>query len=226
MKRRKVIVSVIIVLILGGAAYGINRWLQSSHYITTDNANLGAPLISISSLSAGQIISVNVDIGDRVEKQQTIAEIGTPRYSDSGSRQGFSATPGSGAAVQAPVSGYVAAVWTYPGAIIGAGSPIITLFDDSKIWVTVNINENRIRDIQPGQAVDVTVDCLGGVALTGKVEGISPATSSSFSLLPQGNSSANFNKVAQMIPVKISLDNTDGLSLIPGSSVEVKINIK
>jgi len=226
MQRKLIILIVVIVIVAGGAAYGINAWLRGSHYIDTDNANIGAPLISISSLSAGQVISVNVGIGDRVEKQQTIAEIGTPRYSDSGAHQGFSGIPGSGAAVQVPVSGYVAAVWTYPGAIIGAGSPIITLFDDSKMWVTANINENIIKDIRPGQAVDVTVDCLGGVVLTGKVEGISPATASSFSLLPSGSSSASFIKVAQVVPVRITLDNTTGLSLVPGGSVEVKIHTK
>ncbi len=165
-------------------------------------------------------------IGDRVQQQQTVAEIASPRYSDGGAHQGFSAIPGSRASVEAPVSGYVAAVWTYPGAVIAAGSPIVTLFDDSSIWVTANINENQIKDIRPGQVVDVTVDCLGGVTLKGKVEGVSRATASNFSLLPSGSTSANFTKVAQVVPVRITLDNIDGLSLIPGSSVEVKIDTK
>ncbi len=224
--RRKLIVRIAIVVAVGGAALGIGLYVQSSRYITTENANIGAPLISVSSLSAGQIVGVYVGIGDRVEQEQEVAEIATPRFSDSGAHQGFSATPGSRASVEAPVSGYVAAVWTYPGAVIGAGSPIVTLFDDSNIWVTANINENKIRDVRPGQVVDVTVDCLGGVTLKGKVQGISHATASSFSLLPSGSSSASFTKVAQVVPVRIALDNADGLSLIPGSSVEVKIHTK
>ena len=224
--RRRLIIRIAIVVVAAGAALGITLYLQGSRYVTTENANIGAPLISVSSLSGGQIVSVSVGIGDRVQQQQEVAEIATPRYSDTGSRQGFSATPGSRASIEAPVSGYVAAVWTYPGAVIGAGSPIVTLFDDSNIWVTANINENKIKDVRPGQVVEVTVDCLGGATLKGRVEGISHATASSFSLLPSGSSSASFTKVAQVVPVRITLDNTAGLSLIPGSSVEVKIRIK
>jgi multidrug resistance efflux pump len=227
MMRRKIIILIVALIVVGaGAFYGINLWRQGSQYLTTDNASIGAPLISVSSLSPGQVIQVNVGIGDRVAAQQEVAEVGTPRYADAGSHQGFQATPGSGAAVEAPLAGYVAAVWTYPGAIIGAGSPIITLFDDSNIWVTANIDENKIKDVHPGQEVQVTVDSLGGKLLQGRVQGIAPATAGSFSLLPSSNTTASFTKVSQVIPVMITLDNTAGLALVPGSSVEVKINIR
>ena len=226
MIRKLVIIVVALILVAGAAYYGINLWRQGSQYISTDNAVISAPLISVSSLSPGQIIKVNVGIGDRVGARQEVAEVGTPRFADNLTRQGFQATPGTGAPVECPVAGYVAAVWTYPGAIIGSGSPIITLFDDSKIWVTANINENKIQDVHPGQGVEVTVDCLGGKVIRGKVQGIAPATAGSFSLLPAGNTSASFTKVSQVIPVRINLDNTADLSLIPGSSVEVKINTR
>jgi multidrug resistance efflux pump len=225
MRRKIIIIIVAIAVVAGGATYGINAFLQGSRYISTDNAAIGAPLISVSSLAAGQVIKVDVGIGDRVKPQQSIAEVGTPRFSDSSARQGFSASPGGGYAVEAPIAGYVAAVWTYQGAIISPGSPIITLFDDSNIWVTANIDENKINKIRPGQVAEVRVDSLGGVVLKGKVQGIAPATSSSFSLLPSSNTSANFTKVSQVVPVRITLDNSGGYALIPGSSVEVKIAV-
>lgn len=226
MRRRIIIIIVAIVIIAGGAFYGVNAFIQGSRYISTDNAAIGAPLISVGSLAAGQVISVNVGIGDRVQQQQAVANVGAPRFSDSSAHQGFNATPGSGTAVEAPIAGYVAAVWTYPGAIINAGSPIVTLFDDSNIWVVANIDENKISKVRPGQVAQVTVDSLGGAVLKGKVEGITPATASNFSLLPSSNTTANFTKVSQVVPVKITLDNTNGLALIPGSSVEVKIAVK
>jgi multidrug resistance efflux pump len=210
--RHKVIVSVIIIFILGWAAYGVISWHQGSQYVTTDNAYIDAPLISVSSLTVGQIISVDVDIGDHVKRQQAVAEIGTPPFSSSSSIRG----------VAAPVSGYVVAVWTYPGAIVEPGSQIVTLFDDSNIWVMANIDENKIQSVRPGQEVEVTVDSLGGAVIKGKVQGISPATANFF-LLPQQSSSGSFSKVVQVVPVKITLEKTDGLRLIPGSSVEVKI---
>jgi multidrug resistance efflux pump len=226
MKRKITLIVIAIIVVGAGAVFGINYFVQKSHFVTTNNASIGAPLISVSSLSAGQVVDVKVSIGDRVTQQQTIAEVATPQFSDVGARQGFNATPGSGATVEAPVSGYVAAVWTYPGAVIGAGSPIVTLFDDSQVWVTANVDENKINIIRAGQAAEVTVDSLGGKVLKGKVQAVTPATASSFSLLPSSNTSANFTKVAQVIAVRIALDNTAGLSLIPGSSVEVKISTK
>jgi multidrug resistance efflux pump len=224
--RRIVILVVVIIIVLGGAAFGVNLWLQGSRYVTTDNARISAPLISVNALAAGQIISVNVDVGDRVNQLQSVAQVGTPRFSDSAGRQGYSAIPSSETPIQAPVAGYVAAVWTYAGAVIGPGTPIVTLFDDSNVWVTANIEETKINNVRPGQEVEVIVDSLGGTMLKGKVEGISPSTSSNFSLLPQSNTTGNYIKVAQVIPVKITLDNLEGLALIPGGSVEVKILVK
>lgn len=225
MKRRVLITIVIVVVVAAVSLIGINL-LKGSKYVSTDNAYLGAPLIPVGSLAAGQIINVNVGIGDRVAQQQVVAEVGTPRFSDVSSHQGFQAVPCNGAAVEAPLAGYVAAVWTYPGAMVGPGSPIVTLFDDSNVWVTANIDENDIANIRPGQEAEVNVDSLGGKTLKGKVQGIVPATASSFSLLPSSNTSANFTKVSQVVPVRISLDNTGGLTLIPGGSVEVKIKVK
>ena len=226
MKRRTLIIVIAIIVVAAvGSIYGFNIW-QNSKYISTDNANLGAPLIPVGSLGGGQVTSVKVSIGDRVAQQQVLAEVGTPHFSDSNSKGGFQAATGSGAAVEAPVSGYVAAIWTYPGAMVGAGTQIVTLFDDSNIWVTANIDENDIGNIQPGQEAEVTVDSLGGKVLKGKVQGIVPATAASFSLLPSSNTSANFTKVSQVVAVRIVLDNTGGLALIPGGSVEVKIRYK
>jgi len=89
--------------------------------------------------------------------------------------------------------------------------------------VSAKIDETQVNRVHPGQTVEVSVDSLGGTILKGKVTGISPATAANFSLLPQNNTDANFIKVGQVVPVKITLENTDGLMLIPGSSVEVKI---
>jgi multidrug resistance efflux pump len=226
MKKKIIIILGVLLVVAGGTVFGVNLIIQNSRFVTSDNANLGAPLIPVSSLSAGQITGVKVGIGDRVEKSQVIAEIGSPQFADALSRQGLMASPSNRADIEAPLAGYVAAVWTYSGAMVNPGSPIVTLFDDSNIWVTANIDENKIMEVRPGQEVEVTVDCLGGKVLKGKVQGISPATSASFSLLPSGTSSANFTKVGQVIPVRITLENASNLALIPGSSVEVKIFVK
>jgi multidrug resistance efflux pump len=74
------------------------------------------------------------------------------------------------------------------------------------------------------QTVDVYVDSFPGTALTGKVDQIGLATAGTFSLLPTSNTTGNYTKVTQVIPIKISLDGYRGLGLVPGMSVSIRIH--
>lgn len=224
--RGRVMFIIAIIVIAGGIALGAFLWHESSTYISTDNARLAAPLIPVSSLSSCQVISMDVDYGSYVERGEKIAVVGQPRPDNPADRQGFKELPMGRAGIESPVSGYVAAVWTYPGALLGAGSPLVTIYDNSDIWVNANISENELHRIVPGQAVEITVDSLGGMKLKGKVSGIAAATAATFSLLPQNTTTGNFIKVVQVVPVKIFIDNPGNNLLIPGASVEVKIKTR
>lgn len=224
--RGKVIFIVALVVVLGGlVVLGILLY-QSYVYVTTDNARISAPLIAVPALASSQIISLDVDLGSYVEKGQKLAVMGVPRPDSPADRQGLKEIPLGRASLDAPVSGYVAAVWSYPGQIVSAGSSVVTLYDASNTWVMANISEADLHRIQPGQEAEVTVDSLGGVKLQGKVDGIAAATAATFSLMPQNNTTGNFIKVAQVVPVKISVDNPNNYVLIPGTSVEVKITTR
>lgn len=221
--RGKVIFIVAVVVILGGIGTGIYLGYQSYKYVSTDNARIAAPLIPVSVLSSCQIISMDVDYGSYVEKGQRIATVGQPRPANPADRQGFKEIPMGRAYIESPVSGYVAAVWSYSGAIVNPGSSVVTLYDISNTWVTANISEAELHRIEPGQEVEISVDSLGGLKLKGKVDGIAAATAATFSLLPQNNTTGNFIKVLQVVPVKISIENPWNYMLVPGTSVEVKI---
>ena len=223
MQRKFILIIVILVLLIAGGSYGAYTLYQSARYVKTTNARISGALIPVGSLAAGQVISVNVQVGNHVDKGQKLAEVGTPRFSDTTTRQGLRSEPGTPTSVDSPISGYVAAVWTYPGAMVGPGAPVVTVYDPSNVWVTANIDEAQIGRVHPGQAAEVSVDSLGGKVLKGTVVGITPATAANFSLLPQDTSSSNFIKIGQVVPVRISLDSADGEFLIPGGSVEVKI---
>ena len=54
---------------------------------------------------------------------------------------------------------------------------------------------------------------------------IGNATTSEFALLPSPNPSGNFTKITQRLPVRIALQQKDGL-LRPGMMVEVNIDIR
>ena len=80
--------------------------------------------------------------------------------------------------------------------------------------------------VRPGQAALVTVDTYPDTQWGGSVESVSPATAQEFSLLPAQNTSGNWVKVVQRIPMRIRLETSDK-SLPPlraGMSVEVDVD--
>ncbi len=79
--------------------------------------------------------------------------------------------------------------------------------------------------MRPGQKVSVTVDTYPDEVWQGTVESISPASASSFSLLPAENSSGNWVKVVQRIPMRVRLDTPAGKPpLRVGMSVVVDVD--
>ncbi|MEI6186523.1 MAG: efflux RND transporter periplasmic adaptor subunit [Dehalococcoidia bacterium] len=224
--RGKVIFVVALAVVLGGLVMLGYLGYQNYKYVSTDNARISAPLIAVPALASSQIISLDVDLGSYVDKGQRIATMGVPRPDSPADRQGLKDIPLGRASLDAPVSGYVAAVWSYPGQVVTPGASVVTLYDASNTWVTANISEADLHRVKPGQEVEIKVDSLGGARLMGRVDGIAAATAATFSLMPQNNTTGNFIKVAQVVPVKISVDNPANYVLIPGTSVEVKITTR
>jgi len=68
------------------------------------------------------------------------------------------------------------------------------------------------------------VDAVSVTKLTGRVLEVQSGAAGVFSLFPQANTSGNFQKVTQVIPVKIGIDNLMDLPLVPGMNVTVKIH--
>src|SRR6202011_2166277 len=85
-----------------------------------------------------------------------------------------------------------------------------------------------LAEVKPGQPVDVRVDSFGGRVIVGRVESVSPASGSLFSLLPPENATGNFTKIVQRIAIRIALPAeivAEGI-LRPGMSVVVGINTR
>jgi multidrug resistance efflux pump len=86
------------------------------------------------------------------------------------------------------------------------------------------VKETDIDKVQVGRAVDISVDAFSSERLTGRVVEVQTGAAGVFSLFPQSNTSGNFQKVTQVIPVKITIDDLKGLPLVPGMNVIVKIH--
>lgn len=122
-----------------------------------------------------------------------------------------------------PISGIVGNRSLQEGKFVKAGSGILAIVPVDNIWLEANYKETQLTHIRPGQSVDIRLDMFPGSKITGTVSTIAPSTGTQFSLLPPDNSTGNFVKVVQRVPVKIELDIPDKLKgrVVPGLSAEV-----
>jgi membrane fusion protein (multidrug efflux system) len=131
--------------------------------------------------------------------------------------------------ILAPVNGIVSNRTVEVGQNVQPGQEMMKVIpvDDGDLWVTANFKETQLRNIRPGQAVDISVDA-NGKTYKGKVDSIAGASGARFSLLPPENATGNYVKVVQRLPVKIVFNpgETKGRELRPGMSVTPKVWIK
>ena len=128
------------------------------------------------------------------------------------------------AKVHAPFDGVVVRRWQNPGALMPAGRPVLTIFNPTTLHVSANIEEKYLSKVTLGAKVDISVDAYPNLSLTGYVDKILQATNSQFSFIPAEGSSGSFIKVAQRVPIRVSLDADPQLFLGPGLSVEIRIH--
>ncbi len=129
--------------------------------------------------------------------------------------------------VRAPQAGQVSEIGVRLGQFVSAGTQLLFVVP-AKVWVTANFKERQTAEIRPGQRARVRVDALGGAVLTGRVEQLSPAAGSEFSVIRPDNATGNFVKVPQRIAVRIAIDPEQELArrLRPGMSVEASVDTR
>lgn len=130
--------------------------------------------------------------------------------------------------IVSPVDGVVGNRTLRVGQYVQSGTQLMAVVPVDNVYVIANFKETQLTDVKKGQPVDIAVDTFPGVALTGRVDSIAPASGQEFALLPPDNATGNFTKIVQRIPVKVVLNNDSKLTglLRPGMSVTPTINLK
>jgi membrane fusion protein (multidrug efflux system) len=129
--------------------------------------------------------------------------------------------------VKAPFAGIVTNVPSIaPGKYLAASATAFFLVDTDHAWVAANPKETQLSYVRAGQPATVTIDAYPDVQWHGTVESVSPAAAEEFSLLPAQNTSGNWVKVVQRVPMRIRLDKAgnDFPALRPGMSAEVDVD--
>lgn len=131
--------------------------------------------------------------------------------------------------ILAPEDGFVSKVPIQKGQFLQAGSQLFSLIRDNDKWITANFKETQVSKMAEGQKVDVEIDAFPNHEFHGVVSSFSPATGSTFSILPPDNASGNFVKVVQRLPVRIDLVNVDpkiAKKLRAGMNTKVTVELK
>lgn len=129
--------------------------------------------------------------------------------------------------ILAPCDGITGRKDIQPGQLIQPGQTLVDIVDSEEKWVIANYKETQTANIKEGQEAEIEVDAVPGYKFKGVVRSISRATGASFSLMPQDNSSGNFVKIEQRIPVRVDFakeNNAEAMERIgAGMNVECKV---
>ena len=131
--------------------------------------------------------------------------------------------------------GIIAQMNLEEGEYIDIGKVLFAIVDEKNAWLEANLKETELTNIKVNQSAVFTPDAYPNNSWNAKVESISPATGSEFSILPPQNSSGNWVKVVQRVPVKIAIgssiineniQNNSKKDLRVGMTVSVTIDTK
>jgi multidrug resistance efflux pump len=212
MRRSVIIPTVIILAILIGGGVGGYLVYNNANFYSTDDAQVTGNIVNIVPPVSGTLIDLNVQVGDFVTAKQIIGTVQPTGYQPINH-------------IVAPMSGVIVQVPGVVGQLVTAQSTVAQETNPASVKVTAYVDEAAISHIAVGQAVDIHVDAYN-TTITGHITQIVSATAGQFSLLPTtDNSSGNFTKVSQRIPVYIHLDTPPDGSLLPGMSVETTIHL-
>ena len=130
--------------------------------------------------------------------------------------------------ITAPYDGVMGRRTISEGQLIQPGQQVATIVLNGQKWVTANFLESQMPNIKVGEKMTMTADALGGQKFEGVVTAVSAATGSRYSSVPTDNSTGNFIKVQQRIPVRIeftpSNKKEDLAKLSAGMNMNVNIN--
>ena len=136
------------------------------------------------------------------------------------------------ASVFAKQDGIIAKLSLEEGEYIDIGKILFAIVDEKNSWLEANLKETELTNIKEGQSAFFVPDAYPDSTWKASVQSISPATGAEFSILPPQNSSGNWVKVVQRIPVKLMIgdlienydENKNKKDLRVGMSVSVTID--
>lgn len=219
MKNKKILIIILALFVIAGGGIGGYFWYQGQNYVSTDDARINGDIYRVMPRIPGKLTSLEVEDGDFINQDSIIGKQETKSLSSSQLEL---------ATLRAPISGVVIKTLAKEGEVLAPGQPVAMVVDPSNLYVSANIEETDLKKVRIGETVDITVDAYPDLTLTGTVREIGDSTNSMLSALPAMNTSGNFTKVTQRLPIEIEIagDEASSYNLSPGLNTTIRIHIK
>ncbi|MCL2496340.1 MAG: efflux RND transporter periplasmic adaptor subunit [Clostridiales bacterium] len=207
-KIRRILFPLLLILVAAGCSVAYYFYSAGSNYFTTDNAKVTAQMYSVAALSSGKLLAWDINVGDYVSQDQILGRQEVLPY------------------ITAPISGIVVKNDGVVQQMAAAGTPLAIIADTQNLYIGVNVEETDISKIRLGQIVDISIDAYPKRIFYGQVSEINQTTQTYFSGMSSFSTSGTYTKVTQLIPIKVTIDNSDNLPLAFGMNATVKIYLK
>ncbi|MFJ8265770.1 HlyD family secretion protein [Peribacillus asahii] len=209
-KGRLIFINIVgIIVVVALLAAGAYFFYENKNYVKTDDAVVSADINQVVAPASGLLNNWDGKEGNVISAHEELGNI-------SNGKQGLP--------VDSMDKGTIIKNEVKKNQMVQAGQVLAQTADMDHLYVTANIDETDLKDIEVGDSVDITVDGDSGTLFSGKIDSIGYATNSVFSSLPSQNSNGSYTKVTQKVPVKISIQNPSK-KVLPGMNAEVKISM-
>src|SRR5262249_39431487 len=130
--RLPMMVAAALILVVGGGIAALAYLGVSSKQVYIDKATIQAPSIPLSPTTSGTLKEVFVNPGDTIAANEVVAQVGTEL-------------------VKSTVAGLVISTDDNTGALVAAGTPVVTMIDPSALRVVGQLDENKgLTSVSPG----------------------------------------------------------------------------
>lgn len=162
----------------------------------------------------------------QVQAAQAQVQLGQARVEQSRAAESLAELNLSYGVLRAPAAGVVSRKNVEVGSLVSPERPLMALVPLNDVWVVANFKEDQIGAMKAGQSARIKVDTFSGQVFAGHVESVAAGTGARFALLPPDNATGNFTKVVQRLPVRIHIEDSQGLTLRPGMSATVVVRVQ
>lgn len=209
--RQLVLVNVLIILIVAAlVAGGFWYFYNQNNYIHESDATVEVPSQNIVATATGKLTDWTPYDGTSVSAGEVLGVETLPT--------------GQTLNITVPSGGQVLKTDVVPDEVVSAGSLLAVVGNLNQEYIVANVKETVVRHVAVGQTVDITLDAYPGTTFTGTVTHIGAETAAQTSPFPSAQSSGNFTKEVQRIPVDISLQDKQGKNILPGMNASVRIH--